>query len=409
MSLNEVPLALMIAGLAAYCVLGGADFGAGFWSLEPGQGEDARSVRAHVHHAMGPVWEANHVWLIFVLAVCWTAYPTAFASILSTLEVPLFLAALGIILRGTAYALRSEHAGIREEQLVGRVFGVSSIVVPYALGSAIGGIASGRVPVGNAQGDLITSWINPTSALIGVLAVATAAYMAAVYLAADAARMHEDDLASAFRVRALATGAVAGALAMAGLVVVHEDADRLWDGLTSGAGLAAVVVSTVAGVATIALVLRRRFEPARFSAAVAVTAIVAGWALAQRPTFLPGLTIDGAAAGHSTLVAVVVSVVIGAIVLVPSLVLLFGLVLRGRFDTGGPTLSPDDPVSAARSRSNVLLPVAVASLVVGGGCTLLLDSGWTLILGVAALVTFVFTGFTYLASEVTRAPHADEH
>src|ERR671931_279364 len=215
MSLNEIPLILMLVGLAAYGVLAGADFGAGFWSLSAGRGERARAVRDHAHHAMGPVWEANHVWLIFVLATCWTAYPKAFASILSTLQVPLFLAALGIILRGTAYALRSEHAGVREEQLVGRLFSISSILVPFALGAAVGGIASGRVPVGNAEGDLVTSWLNPTSAVVGALAVATAAYLAAVYLAADAARMGEQDLARACQTRALAAACFAGALALA--------------------------------------------------------------------------------------------------------------------------------------------------------------------------------------------------
>jgi cytochrome d ubiquinol oxidase subunit II len=406
MSLSDVPLILMIVGLAAYCVLGGADFGAGFWSLQPGRAAHARTVRAYVHHAMGPVWEANHVWLIFVLAVCWTAYPTAFASILSTLEVPLFLAGLGIILRGTAYALRSEYAGIREEQLVGRIFGVSSVVTPYALGAAIGGIASRRVPVGNAEGDLVTSWINPTSTLIGALAVATAAYMAAVYLAADAARMRESDLAQAFRVRALGTGLVAGALALGGLVVVREDAEPLWNGLTSGAGLAAVIVSALAGIATLALVWRGRFEPARFSAAIAVTAIVAGWALAQRPTFLPGLTVDDAAAGHSTLVGVVASVALGAVVLIPSLVLLFGLVLRGRFDA-----SPEGEAGAglapARGRSVPLLPIAGVALAVGLACTLVLDTGWTLVIGVLGLLAFIFVGFAAIASAAVGGDRTD--
>ena len=107
MSLADVPLCLMLVGLAAYVVLGGADFGAGFWQLWGGEGERSRSIREHAHHSMGPVWETNHVWLIFVLVLCWTAYPTAFASITSTLAVPLFLAGIGIVMRGTAYALRS--------------------------------------------------------------------------------------------------------------------------------------------------------------------------------------------------------------------------------------------------------------------------------------------------------------
>ena len=146
-------------------------------------------MRDHAHHAMGPVWEANHVWLIFVLVVCWTGYPTAFASIVSTLAIPLFIAAVGIILRGTAYALRVGTGTVGELQPVDLVFALSSIIVPFAFGAAIGGIASGRVPVGNAQGDTFTSWVNWTSFLVGVLAVAVAAYLAAVYLAADAMRL----------------------------------------------------------------------------------------------------------------------------------------------------------------------------------------------------------------------------
>src|SRR5262249_34888189 len=138
-SLAEVPLILILVGLAAYAVLGGADFGAGFWQLPGGSSDDARAIREHAHHAMGPVWEANHVWLIFVLVVCWTAYPTVFGSIASTLCVALFIAGLGIIMRGTAYALRSGTKTMREQRTVEEVAGVSSILTPFALGAAVGG------------------------------------------------------------------------------------------------------------------------------------------------------------------------------------------------------------------------------------------------------------------------------
>src|SRR6266511_1524048 len=190
LDLAEIPLLLMLLGLAAYALLGG-------------QSERDREIREHAHHAMGPVWETNHVWLVFVLVVCWTAYPTAFGSITSTLAVPLFIAGIGIILRGTAYALRSGTATPREQRRVEVVVAVSSILTPFALGAVVGGIASLRVPVGNAEGDLWSSWLNPTSILIGVLAVATGAYLAAVYLAADAVRIGRPDLAAAFRLRAL--------------------------------------------------------------------------------------------------------------------------------------------------------------------------------------------------------------
>jgi cytochrome d ubiquinol oxidase subunit II len=401
MHLADVPLILLLAGLVAYAVLGGADFGAGFWQLWGGRGERDRALREHAHHAMGPVWETNHVWLIFVLVICWTAYPTAFASIASTLSVPLFIAGIGVIMRGTAYALRSGTRTLREQRRIEVGFAISSILTPFALGAVIGGIASGRVPVGNAKGDLATNWLNTTSIFIGILAVATAAYLAAVYLAADAVRVGRSDLADAFRTRALGTGVVAGALALAGLPIVRSDAPRIWDGLTGGDGLSAVIVSGLAGVATLALVFRRRFGPARETAALAVAAIVAGWALAQQPDILPGLTVEQAAAGHSALVAVIVGAAIGAIVLVPSLVLLFGLVLRGRFD---PHVVEPQATSALGTRTagrEPLLGVAACvSLAVGGTLTFFFETSWAHIVGVSALLAFVGFGFVALASIV---------
>jgi cytochrome bd ubiquinol oxidase subunit II len=339
MELAEAPLVVSLIGLAAYMVLGGADFGAGLWFLLSGRGQDREHLREHTFRAMGPVWEANHVWLIFVLVVCWTAYPVAFGSIASTLAVPLFIAAVGIIMRGTAYALRSGSPSTRQDSAIGLVFSLSSVLTPFALGAAIGGIAFGRVPVGNAEGDLLSSWLNPTSLLIGVLAVATAAYLAAVFLAADAARQGDEPVTTAFRRRALVAGVVAGAIALGGLVVVHEDASGLFEGLTQGTGLAALLASVGAGIWAMALVARSRLEPARYSAAVAVAAIVVGWGAAQSPTFLPGLTVEQAAAETSTLVALLVGLGIGALILVPSLFVLFRLVLTGRMD-------PDARVSA---------------------------------------------------------------
>src|SRR5262249_49251268 len=188
MHLYELPLAFALIGLALYTVLGGADFGAGFWQLVAGKGPRADEIRDHAHHAMAPVWEANHVWLIFVLTVTWTAYPVAFGSIASTLCIPLFLAGIGIVLRGGSYALREGTETRREQRTVDTVFSLSSLLTPFALGAAVGGIASGRVGVGNPGGSLVTSWLNPTSIAIGALAVASAAYTAGGFLGGDAPR-----------------------------------------------------------------------------------------------------------------------------------------------------------------------------------------------------------------------------
>ena len=150
------------------------------WQFAVGRGERGERIREHAHEAVGPVWEANHVWLIFVLTVTWTAYPAAFGSLASTLCVALFVAGLGIIVRGAAYALRSGTSDPREIGRIDAASAVSSVLTPFALGAAVGGLATGRVPFGNAKGDLITSWLNPNSIFIGALAVAFCAYLAAV-------------------------------------------------------------------------------------------------------------------------------------------------------------------------------------------------------------------------------------
>jgi cytochrome d ubiquinol oxidase subunit II len=396
----EIPMVFILAGLAAYTVLAGADFGAGLWMLLAAPGRSSRTVvRDHARHAMGPVWEANHVWLIFVLVVCWTAYPVAFGSITSTLSVPLFIAAVGIVLRGASYALRGQLDGARGRRAIENLFALSSILTPFALGTVVGGIASGRVPVGNAAGNLITSWLNPTSVLVGTLAVATGGYLAAVYLAADAHRLGAWTLESDFRARALASGLCAGALVLGGLVLVRHDAPALFAGLSHGGGAAMAGVSVVAGLTTLALVWRNRFGPARASAALAVVAVVAGWALAQRPRFLPGLDIDQAAASHSTLLAVIVAVAAGAVVLVPSLILLFRLFLRGHLDAKAApdtvTAEPRTAPATARTAKSrpLLVAFACATLPVGAVMTIFAGPGWVLAVGVVCLIASAVSTF----------------
>jgi cytochrome d ubiquinol oxidase subunit II len=409
--LADVPMVFILVGITAYTVLSGADFGAGVWTLLPFGGRaDAAATRDHTRHSIGPVWEANHVWLIFVLTVAWTCYPVAFGSIVSTLAVPLLIAAIGIIFRGTAYALRSqlERGEGRGVRLVENLFALSSVLTPFALATVIGAIATGRVPVGNARGNLVTSWLNPVSVLAGVLAVAFSGYLAAVYLAADASRLAERALMRDFRARALLAGVVAGGLALAGLFVVRASARPLWDGLTSGVGLAMVCVCAFFGVVTLVLVGRYRFGPARASAALAVAAVIAGWAAAQSPVLLPGLTVSQAAAGRSTLIATIVGVAIGAVVLVPSLALLYTLVLRGRLDITAVSVEPDVRVPPARLRSRIPhLPVAGAfagaSLVAGVGLLVFADPAWAHGLGVAALLACALTVFALVATPDEKA------
>ncbi|TMK98502.1 MAG: cytochrome d ubiquinol oxidase subunit II [Actinobacteria bacterium] len=399
MHLYDVPLAFALVGLVLYTVLAGADFGAGAWRLLAGRGGVGERIRDHAHHSMGPVWEANHVWLIFVLTVMWTAYPAAFGSIASTLSVPLLLAAIGIIVRGAAYALRTGAQTPRELRAIDGVSAISSIVTPFALGAAVGGIASRRVPVGNATGQLFSSWLNPTSGLIGGLAIATSAYLAAVYLAADAERIGERELAQAFRARALAAGIAAGAVALGGLAVLHADAHPLYRALIRGSALGALISSIVAGCLTLMLVWRRRFEAARYTAALAVAAIIAGWGLAQHPLLLPGLTVAQAAAPHDTLIAIVVVVIAGGALLFPSLGLLFGLLLSGRLDRDR-AQAPSGPTGRAllaASAAGLLGRGAAVALVMGVGFLTIAEAPWAHIIGVVSLCAFIVLGFAALA------------
>jgi cytochrome d ubiquinol oxidase subunit II len=407
--LDALPLVFVLAGLVLYTVLAGADFGAGVWQLLAGRGERGERIRDHAHHSMGPVWEANHVWLIFVLTVTWTAYPTFFGSVASTLSVAFFLAALGIILRGASYALRSGTVSARETRAVDGAFAIASLVTPFALGAAVGAIASERVPVGNAAGHLISSWLNPTSILIGALAVTFSAYLAAVYLAADAARLGSRELEEAFRRRALGAGVLAGGLALAGLIVLHGDAHSLYTQLLSGAALAVMALSVLAGAATLALVASRRFEPARYSAAIAVATVVAAWAFARYPLLLPGLTVGQAAAPHDTLVSLVVAVIAGGALLFPSLGLLFRLTLSGGFDPhgGGHGAARSGPEGVPGGRAAVRLlgagfgaRLAAALLVVGVGLLNGANAPWAHAIGVISLFGFMIAAF---ATIVPRA------
>ena len=430
-----VPVAFILAGMAAYTVLAGADFGAGLWTLlsfgpAARSGPSGQRIRDQARHAMGPVWEANHVWLIFVLVVCWTAYPVAFGSITSTLAAPLLIAAIGIILRGAAYALRSVADTTSAIGAAENLLGISSVITPFALGTAVGAIATGRVPVGNAAGNPVTSWLAPAPVLVGVLAVAFSGYLAAVFLAADSVRYGEGALAEAFRRRALAAGIVSGALALAGLLVMRGSGLNL----THGAALALVCVSGVAGLATLGLCWASRFGLARLTAALAVAAVVGGWAAAQAPRFLPGMTVTQAAAGNSTLVALVIAVGCGAVVLVPSLALLFTLFLRGRLDTPeshaveepaaeGPDEVSDPAPAPAPSRATGAMgatahpaaaagsppgaakrwgTAAVLGLVAGAGLLVFTDAPWAHVLGVAGLLLCAVSVFALAAAPLDR-------
>jgi cytochrome d ubiquinol oxidase subunit II len=328
MTLPDLLAAVMWVGVTAYALFGGADFGAGFWDLIAGGPKRGDRQRTLIEHSIGPVWEANHVWLIFILVVMWTCFPALFGAVSSTLWIPLTLAAFGVIARGSAFAFRKTVTAVWQRRAFGAAFAASSVITPFFLGAAAGAVAAGRVPSGEGKGNAITTWWNPVSGMTGALAVTVCAYLAAVYLTADARRADDQTLVAQFRTRALAAGIAAGVIAGGGLFLLHRDAPTLAHGLAHR-GLPLVVISAAAGVASLALLFRRRFLTARITAATAVTAVLWAWGAAQYPTLLqPDLTITAAAATRPVLTATLISLGVGAVLLVPSLIWLYAIFQR---------------------------------------------------------------------------------
>jgi cytochrome bd ubiquinol oxidase subunit II len=322
-------------GVTLYAVFGGADFGAGFWALVAGGDERGRRARRLIDWAIGPVWEANHVWLIFMLVTLWTAFSEAFASVMSTLFIPLSLAALGIVLRGAGFAFLRVAARSSARRFAEWSFAVSSVVTPFFMGTVVGAVASGRVPIGNAEGDAVTSWLNPLSLVLGALFVATGAYLAAVFLVSDARRFGDPDLVGYFAMRARAAAVVAGALAVAGIFALRSDARFVYDGLTSEA-LPLVLVSLLCGAGALVLLWRGAPRGIRPLAVAAVVAVIWGWGVAQYPYLLPQtLTIDEGAGASETLTAVLVVFGMAVVIVLPALALLFSLDQRSLLEEEG--------------------------------------------------------------------------
>jgi cytochrome d ubiquinol oxidase subunit II len=323
--LTDAVLVYLWIGVTAYALFAGADFGAGIWDLLAGGADRGAPVRARIEHSIGPVWEANHVWLIFTLVVLWTAFPPAFAALFSTLYIPFTIAAIGIIFRGAAFAFRKEVERVAWKRVFGAAFALSSLLTPFAFGTIAGAVASGRVPAGVGSADVIGSWVNPASLFAGCLAVGVCAYLASVYILADARRAGEDELVEYFRRRALVLGGALGAAALLGGLVLQGDAPGLFTGLT-GRGLPVLAAGALAGIVSLALLALRRLTLVRATAALAVVASVWAWGVAQYPHLLPpSLDVDQAVSGSAVLWALVIGLSAGAVLVLPALLLLFGL------------------------------------------------------------------------------------
>ncbi|WP_028644113.1 cytochrome d ubiquinol oxidase subunit II [Nocardioides sp. URHA0020] len=330
MTLPVLAAAALFAGVLAYGLFGGADFGSGFFDLTAGGSTRGGELRTLVDHSIGPVWEANHVWLIYVLVTWWTAFPTTFAAATETLFVPFLLALVGIVLRGAAFAFRKYSGTLAQARLFGAVFAGSSLMAPFFFGTIAGAIASGRVPA-DGDGDLWSSWTSPTSLFGGVIAIGTCSFLAGVFLVADAERAGHRDLASGLRRRTLTVGVVTGAVVFVALVPIIHDATTLSEGLT-GRAAPLILASGLTGAATLVLLARRRFPAARLTAVVAVATVLLGWGVAQYPWMLVDeVTIDQGAGADATLVAILVAVALAIVLVLPALGYLFRLTQSERW------------------------------------------------------------------------------
>jgi cytochrome d ubiquinol oxidase subunit II len=325
MTRADIAAAILWTGATLYAIFGGADFGGGFWDLIAGDAEKGRRPRALIQRSLTPVWEANHVWLIFILVVLWTAFPDAFGAIMSTLYVPLTLAAFGIVLRGAGFAFRKSFRSLRAQRALGATFALSSVLTPFFMGTVVGAIAAGNVPPGG--GDAFSSWLQPLPLLVGAMFVASGAYLAAVFLVGDAHRA-DPELEGYFARRSLGAAVVAGAFAVAGIFALHSEARYVFDRLVDE-GLPLVIVSAICGIGVLVSLPRGWRRPLRPLAAGAVTAVIWGWGVAQFPYLLPtSLKITQSAAPVDTLGAVIVVFLAAAVIVLPALGLLYWLSQR---------------------------------------------------------------------------------
>ncbi len=318
-----IVLAVMVIAVVVYVLLAGADFGGGMWDLLA-FGPRARDQREAIAHAIGPVWEANHVWLILVVVLLFAGFPTAFGSIMTALHIPLTAVLVGIVLRGTTFVFRTYDA---QDDVVHRrwstLFGVSSFLTPFLLGLALGGLATGDVRVvdGAVTSGFFAGWTTLFAVACGLFAQGMFAFLAAVYLCVETAG---GPLERDFRVRAIASSLALAPAAALVLIVARGQAPVLFERFQHGWGPVLLLFATLAAGIALFAVVRRVYRLARAAAGLKVAAIVVGWALAQYPDLIPGqLGADVAAAPHSVMVVLVWALAGGSLVLIPSLYYLF--------------------------------------------------------------------------------------
>ena len=328
MTLADLLAGVIFVALNAYALLGGADFGGGVWDLFA-TGPRKQRQQQLIAEAIGPVWEANHVWLILAVVLLFTCFPPAFARLGTLLHIPLSLVLIGIVLRGSAFTFW-RYGGTEDKELRhwGVLFAIASLVTPVLLGTTVGAIASGALgDAGRGTGDgfvgtYVRPWLNPFTLSVGLFALVAFAFLAAVYLTLEA---EDRELRADFRTRALGTGvALFGAAALA-LLLSARYAPLVRNGLIfAGWAVPLHAFTAVAAITALAALARGAWRVARIVAAIQVSLILWGWGLSQYPYILPpDLTIGDAAAPAATLRLALGALALGAVVLLPSLAYLF--------------------------------------------------------------------------------------
>ncbi len=326
LTLADGVAAILLLALTAYAVLAGADFGGGVWDLFA-SGPRLRNQRIAIAAAMGPVWEANHVWLIFLITGLFTAFPTAFAALATALFLPFTIALLGIILRGAAFTFQTHgYDAAGELAPWGAAFGAASIIAPAFLGATLAAAAVGAVRSSGGQ-SVFAGWVSWLGADLALLAVTLCAYLAATFLMVETEG--DPPLQADFRRRALAAAMVSGVLALLGLFLAWRQAPLLWSELT-GRGIWLLLIALINGPIAAFAVWRRSPRVARIAVAAQIVFVLWAWAVGQWPALVPpDFTIHGSAAPDTTLRALIATIAVGMVVLAPSLWLLFN-VFKGR-------------------------------------------------------------------------------
>ena len=319
MSLELIVAGFLLLSLTCYVLTGGADYGAGVWYLFA-NGPSSRAQRALIHQALAPIWEVNHVWLILILVILFTAFPAAFAAIMTALHIPMTLLLIGIVLRGTAFVFTGDGKGSGQSSAPWDAgFAAASLLAPFLLGVTIGAISSGAFNAApNFAERFLHPWLQPFPLAVGAFTVALVAYLAAVYLILEA---HDEAIQDVFRRRAVATGLLVGGLGALVLLLARAGAPLIWDHLThSLRGIVAQGVTAMTGIAAIWFLWQTQYRRARVCAVAQVTVTIWTWALALFPHLVPpDFTIFNAAAPTATLQMLVVALTAGALLLFPAL------------------------------------------------------------------------------------------